>query len=276
MILLIVFLVLIEIVYTQDTTKKTYLFPSVHILIGEAPTTQPPTTFSFYVFHKFGEIKGAFDNMFGIYEIKDVSIGFDFGILNNLSIGFNFSKGYSSPNKRISLYSKCMILKQTSQFPFAITLYTSSLATYDKQDTSSISINNFTSPLRRISYFSEIMFSRMQGNFFFLLSASLVHRNFVYYYDINTNYAIRLSFAYKFSTLIHGILENSFLIPRDTLRYPIIGVGALVNTGGHKFGVMLTNSPNCAYQYLFSSNPYRFSNLRFAFFIRRTFCLKCL
>lgn len=236
--------------------KVTATFKSTKVINAQTNETVYKRTLDFRVGHRFGNFGGASgggyeNNLFGLYQIADVRIAFEYGITDRLTIGLSNNK----KNRNFEGLVKFRLLEQRkdNSIPFAITLFGSaSVSTKKNGDFSDIEREK--KALRRVSYVSQVILARKFGQTFSCaLLPTYVHRNYVEdFNDENGTFAlgfaarikITKSFAlvgdyfYNFSKF-HDEARNS---DGNRIFYQPLGLGLEVETGGHVFTIMATNS----------------------------------
>ena len=79
-------------------------FSSTRIICGHSVETLPARTMDFRIEHRFGDMfgtNGGVQNMFGFDNLADIRIALEYGITNDLMIGFGRSKGTGSPYRSL-------------------------------------------------------------------------------------------------------------------------------------------------------------------------------
>jgi hypothetical protein len=197
--------------------------------------------------------------LYGFDNSSDIRIGFDFGITDNLTIGF----GRSKEKELLDASFKYRFLTQTTDnhIPLSLALYGN--MAYNPQDATqfysgTVADSTFhQKDVHRGSYCAQLLIARKFGSrFSFELAPTYVHRNFVAAYVNPDNLAEetndlvsvgvggrikitkRISFIadyfYTFSKYRTGNSANPFYMP--------LAVGMEIETGGHVFHVNFTNA----------------------------------
>jgi hypothetical protein len=117
-----------------------YTFKGTHVINGQSIEMIKKNALDFRVVHRFGNVAdvNAGHTLAGFYAVSDVLFSFDYGIMDDLSVGLAFSKG-SSAGPLQELYNvnlKYRVLKQTKDFhiPVSITLYGNAALSGAKND----------------------------------------------------------------------------------------------------------------------------------------------
>lgn len=222
--------------YKGDSYENT--FSTSRVGIGQSVMITPHGEFHIVVQHRFSEITSSANDFFGL-DYASTRLGFEYGISDWLSAGI----GRSMTFKTYDLELKALLLKQAvNKSPFSLTYYFSVL------DNTSQSVNDFPAGHNsfgsRQSFVNQILIARNQGRFAFQLSPFWVHTN----YDANVNgslnlVAVDLDGRIKLNEIFGIVAEYIPIITRksfsDTNPFT---VGLDINTGGHQFQLVLSNS----------------------------------
>jgi hypothetical protein len=215
-------------------------------IINSQSTEQPAKrTMQFIISHRFGRISGSYKEFFGL-DYSNIRIGVEYGIIDNLSIGF----GRSSFEKTWDGYIKWRIIRQQTgkwNIPITITAFTSiSILSNDWSDPSR---HNFFSS--RIYYSYQLLISHKFGSWVSVeLMPTLVHRNLVHTTnDKNDVFAIGAGISLKLSKRTRLNVEYYYIIPNQIVSLynnqkvrNNISLGVDIETGGHVFQINLSNS----------------------------------
>lgn len=207
--------------------------------------------------HRFGDFfnqwkfNNAWADFIGLENAADIGIGVEYGVTNNLTLGFHRTKGSSALRSLLHGLAKYRILAQTKDNSMPITLTaaaTVSLATAPPSADAS-SIASFPGGFaHRLSYTAQVLVGRKFGDRFSLqLSPTFVWRNLVAANDNNYLFSTGISAKIQLNKVV-GILVDA-TIPFDNLRlttgngyYIPLGIGFEFDTGGHVFQINLTNT----------------------------------
>jgi hypothetical protein len=203
-------------------------------------------TLEFMMQHRFGDFQNGFQDLYGIYGSANIRIGFDYGIIDRLQVGYGVTK-----NKLTSDFRwKVMILQQSkdNKFPLSIS-YFGDLGIAGIKDTI-----QFPKVADRLSFFHEIIISRKFHDRF-----SLQIAGFYSHYNIisqaagtpNDNFGVNAGARIKISPQSSILLEfdypltntGSFAQPYNANKtYPNVGIGWEISTGSHSFQIVLASS----------------------------------
>lgn len=225
------------------TEYTTATFKASRIINGHSIEQMKKNQLDFRISHRFGPLN---DGAYGLYGLDQSKIHFslEYGVTNWLMLGV----GRGSLNKIYDSFAKFKILRQSTgeiNMPVSLSYMTSVELKTQKFDDPTRT-NYFSS---RLSYVHQLLIARkFSNNFSFQLSPTFIHRNLVKTeLDMNDVYALGFGARYKLSKRLSLNAEyyynynpnNKFL---DNRYYNSASVGVDIETGGHVFQIMLTNS----------------------------------
>jgi opacity protein-like surface antigen len=233
--------------YTTATFKAT------RIINGHSIQQMKKNQLDFRISHRFGTLNEGAYGLWGL-DHSNIHFSFEYGVTDWLMLGV----GRGSLNKIYDGFAKFRILRQSTgakTMPVSMSYFTSMEITSEHFPTTPIQINDSTSVPRvnyassRFTYVNQILIARkFNDKFSFQLSPTWVHRNLVpTELDQNDIFAIGFGARYKFTKRMsvnaeyyYKIEPNAkYLEPRT---YNSASVGIDIETGGHVFQIMLTNS----------------------------------
>ena len=247
--LLIVFLLSTSFAYSQkDENNKVWdTFEGTRGLFNHSTEMLYKRQFEFIVAHKFGDIAGpgALDRWFGLDDLADVRIAFEYGITNNLNIGLGRSKGVGSIRQVADGYIKYRFLQQGDKVPLNLTWVSSSAFSYAKAATNLSAENAFKTYTDRLIYTHQILISKKISNHLSLqLNAGINHKNFVLYEDVNTIGFVGGTARVRFNPILGMLVEYNHILSRNTVlpyQNPL-SIGIELLTGGHAFTFIFSNA----------------------------------
>jgi hypothetical protein len=244
--------------YKSERTIAT--FKGSKIINVQTTETVKKGTLDFNITHNFGNIgaesNGGVHTLYGLDNISDVRIGFDFGITNDLTIGV----GRSKQKELIDGLIKYRILNQTTNnhIPFSLLAYGD--MSYSPQPASVFYAGGQPekqNDLHRLSYVAQLVIAR---KFNWRLSAELIptfhHRNYIVSYKNPDNDGEESNDIFSLGAGIRLKLTNRFAIIADyyylfsdyrhnnsaTPYFDPLGIGFEIDTGGHIFHITFTNT----------------------------------
>ena len=252
-------------------SKKTHervltTFKEAKIINAQTTETVRAGTWAFNITHRFGNIgvasNGGGHTLYGLDNISDIRIGFDFGITKDLTAGV----GRSKADELIDGYLKYRVMTQTTDnhIPFSMALYGD--MSYNPQAASVFyngiapNSSDYTfkqNDVHRFTYVGQLILARRFGSRFSIeLLPTYCHRNYVLA-NINPNNSaaetndlfslgggFRLKFTKRIAFICDYFYTNSKYRMNNTANpyYMPLAVGVEIETGGHVFHITFTNA----------------------------------
>jgi len=224
--------------------------------------------------HRFGTLNGGFYELFGL-DNASIRIGADYGITNWLMIGL----GRSSYEKQYDGFMKVKLLRQSTgkkNMPLSISGFAGMY--YSTLKWSEPDRENYTSS--RINYAFQLLMARKFSEGFSLqLSPTLVHKNLVpLTTDPNDLLSIGVGARQKITKRMSINVEYYYQLPGFKLENTVnpLSIGIDIETGGHVFQFIFTNSTGIAENQYINGTTGKWSegDIHFGFNISRVFTLK--
>jgi hypothetical protein len=220
--------------------------------IIDAQTVMVPVkgTFQADIQHRFGSVKTGYQDLWGIYGVADIRLGFLYTPINNLEIGFGLAK----VNMLLDGSAKYAIFRQTKdKFPVSLTYYGNmAVKTVENPDNVLFTYNS-----QRWSFFNEIMIARkINDKLSVQIGFSISHQNSVpgYYIKSDTSTVVYKEqnfnmYALSFCTRYKLTEGTSFIFDYDqpltafnsNNPHPNFAFGFEFNTSGHTFQLFAGN-----------------------------------
>jgi opacity protein-like surface antigen len=234
---------LLSLVQNNDTIRKervTNAFKSTRVINGHSMEFLGKGVLDFRILHRFGEVSDGISNLFGLDQAS-MRIGLDYGVFNNLTVGF----GRSNVGKELDGFIKFCPVWQTSgpgSFPFSIVLVSG--VTLNTQSWSDTTRKNYFSS--RMAFYNELILGRKFSERFSLqLSPVFVHRNLVELAsEENDVYALGIGARFKLTKRIAFVADYHYIVKgldKDIYKDPL-SVGFDIETGGHVFQLHFSNA----------------------------------
>lgn len=224
-----------------DTKPETVsaTFKGSRLVNGQTIETRHKGELEFIFAHRFGAVNGGIYELFGLDQAF-VRVGLEYGLTNNFSAGF----GRNSVDKTIDAYLRYKLVSQKQNgMPVTITAFTNAAvrtsprkedATYD------ITLED------RMSYTTQVLFARKFTTALSLqVMPTLVHRNTVdQSREKNDQFVLGLGGRLKVSRSVSLNTEYYYRlgVPSANIYYNALGFGIDIETGGHVFQLVLTNT----------------------------------
>jgi hypothetical protein len=250
------------------------IFKGSRVINGHSVETRGAGTLEVIFMHRFGRLNSGAYNLWGLDDAW-IRLGLEYAITKNLTIGL----GRSSYEKTYDGFLKYRFVQQTKgsrNFPFTGTAF------------ASLAINTLKSPdpeqdikfSSRLSYSYQIFLARKLSNSLSLqLAPTWVHHNLVSVPEEN-NDIFGLGFAgrQKISKRMAVLLEYYYQFNNNTkeINYNALGIGLEIETGGHVFQLVFSNSQGMIEKSFITETTGNFfdGDIHFGFNITRAFQLK--
>ncbi len=226
----------------------------------------------FMIMHRFGKINDGAYNFFGL-DNATLRLGLDYGINDRLSIGI----GRSSLDKAFDGAVKYKVLQQNNtNKPFSVSLFASvvhpTLKYTDKPYLKSTHRNIYTT--------QAIVAKKITSRLSLQLTPTWMHFNLVpKAVDKNDIMALGMGGRMKITKRTSVIAEYDFVPSGQTRSVAIhnsLSAGIEMETGGHVFQLIFTNSEGMTEPYYFAKTTGRWAkgDIFFGFNVSRVFNLK--
>jgi hypothetical protein len=255
---------------TTDYTVQT--FKGTRLVNGQTVETKGKHELEFIFAHRFGPMSGGAYELFGLDQAY-VRYGLEYGITNRLGVGI----GRNSYDKTSDAYLRYKVLRQSKgevNMPVTVTFFGNMAykaspkkedATYDIQ------------PVDRLSYVAQLLIARkFTSNLSFQVMPSYVHKNTVdKTIENNDTFVLGVGGRLKVSRSVAITSEyyHRFNVLDANPYYDVVGVGVDIETGGHVFQIVLTNTRGLTERAFLTETTGQISNgdVHLGFNITRTF-----
>lgn len=249
-------------------------FKGTRIVNGHSVETKGNGTLEFIFAHRFGALNGGLYEMFGLDEAY-VRLGLDYGITDNLSA----SIGRNSFDKTLDGYLKYKLIRQSKggvNFPATITVLG---GTAYKIEPKKSTIDGFEN-IDRLAYVTQLLIARkFTPSLSFQISPTYIHKNAVNQIEEdNDQIAIGAGGRIKVSKSVALTGEYYYRLNTPELNpyYNTFGFGVDIETGGHVFQLVLTNTRGLTERAFITETEGDFSagDIHLGFNVTRTFQVK--
>jgi hypothetical protein len=252
-------------------------FKATRIIDGSSVENLGAGVLDFRISHRFGDLNQGAQNFFGL-DNAVTRIGLDYGITRWLMVGL----GHSVFNKEDDGFAKVKLLRQRKTgMPFTLTyagsisVQTTPAPTLPSVDSNKWFLSN------RFYYTNQVLIARKFSNSLSLqLMPTIVHYNLVDSSKFSNNtFAIGIGGRIKLSKRIaltgeyYYRLTNADLTVNGQKTYNALSFGIDIETGGHVFQLVLTNSQGLSDRTFIAQTTDSWSNgaIHFGFNISRVF-----
>ena len=225
-----------------ETTYATAIFKSTRIVNGHSVQQMKKKQLEFRVSHRFGELNTGSYNFWGLDQ-GTIHLGLGYGITDWLEVGI----GRSTYEKTADAFAKVSILRQSDgvkNMPIQLSYMASTEII--GLNTNAAMQQNFSS---RMSFVNQILIARKFNESLSLqLTPTYIHRNLVpTELDRNDLFAMGIGGRYKITKRMSFNVEYFYVYRDNAITLPVtyynpLSVGIDIETGGHVFQIMLTNS----------------------------------
>jgi opacity protein-like surface antigen len=217
-------------------------FKSTRIINGHSIERMPEGQLDFRISHRFGELNTGAYNLWGLDQ-ANIHFSLEYGITDWVMIGV----GRGTYEKTYNGFLKFSLLRQSKgerNMPVSLSWFSSSAINSLKwEGTGTL---NFWD---RVSYVHQLLIARKFNERFSLeLNPTFVHRNMVdTELDPNDTWALGMGARFKLTKRFSLNAEYYLIVPpindyRSTKTFNPLSIGVDIETGGHVFTIMLTNS----------------------------------
>lgn len=256
----------------SEPTFVSSTFKSTRLVNGQTVETKGKGALEFIFAHRFGPISSGAYELYGLDQAY-VRLGLEYGITDQLGVGI----GRNSEDKTMDAYVRYKFLRQQDGgMPVTVTAFgiagykfspRDEDATYDIQ------------PVDRLSYVGQLLIARKFSTALSLqLMPSIVHKNAVVAAIENNNMAA-IGFGGRLKVTKSVALTTEYYyrigVPDANPYYNPLGFGIDIETGGHVFQLVMTNSRGLTERaFLTETNGDFFAgDISFGFNVTRTFQL---
>ncbi|WP_372947919.1 DUF5777 family beta-barrel protein [Mariniphaga sp.] len=220
-----------------------------------------------YIQHRFGEIDGGLYELFGLDQAT-MRLGFEYGLGKNLNVGF----GRSTYLKTYDVYAKGRIAGQTETFPLSIGLVAAgsipTLRNFPDNE------NNFSS---KFSGNIQLLLAKTMGPVGLQVSPGYLKTGYLLFEEkavstFTAGFAGSMRISSKVSANIEYLYPFTDKLPGSNP----LSLGVDINTGGHLFQLILSNSQQIFTQGLYTATHGNWGDgkLFFGFNLIREFRIK--
>jgi hypothetical protein len=250
-------------------------FKGSRIINGQSVETRRKGELEFIFSHRFGLLNEGPYTLWGLDQ-SVTRLGLEYGLTDRVGIGI----GRTSVDRTFDGFVRYKALRQHKTFPFTLTAMGSVFYRTSPRN------SEIPLPLTaedRLAYATQLLVARKFSSRLSLqLNPVYVHRNTVNQtYENNDDFALGMAGRFKITHSVALSIEYMKRlnarpnVPSDYYRYDAIGIGIDIETGGHVFQLVFTNTLGMFERYTITETYENFWNgdIRFGFNITRTFQL---
>lgn len=266
----------------QQDSDNNYTFATFkgsRIINGQSVETRKRGELEFIFSHRFGRINQGAYTLWGLDE-SVTRLGLEYGITDRFSVGI----GRTSADKTYDGYVRYKLLRQKDKgIPVTITgMGTLTYQTFPNEDDDPVLAPQLDAS-DRMAYTVQAMIARKFNTKLSLqVNPIFVHRNFINdLYEQKDDFALGFAGRYKITQSMAISAEYIARLnptenqPPDYERYDALGIGFDIETGGHVFQILITNSLGMFERYTITKTDHDFfaGDIHLGFNITRSFQL---
>lgn len=269
---------------TDGTTNAT--FKTTRIINAQSLETVKAHTLDFRVTHRFGSVNTGIHQLYGFDNADDIRIAFEYGITNRLTVGFSRSR--IDENLEGLIKYRLLRQKENGDMPLSVTLF-ANMAYTPKHDVTATPeyAGDLSNIAHRFSYtYQAIIGRKFSKGFSLQFMPTLVHRNFITdTLDKNDLISIGVGGRLKLTKRSAIVIDYFYNVRPSSLQsfsynanahyYNPLGIGWEIETGGHVFTIMFSNSAGIIENEFIPNTTESWFNkgFKFSFDISRSFTL---
>ena len=222
--------------YTEATFKST------RIINGHSIERMPEGQLDVRISHRFGKLNTGAYNLWGLDE-ANIHLGLEYGITDWVMVGVGRDR-YERTYDGFLKFSLFRQSKGKRNMPVSLS-FVSSVAYGTQKWTGEGTLNASD----RMSYVEQLLIARKFNERFSVeINPTYMHRNTILIEtDPNDLWSLGGGFRFKLTTRFSFNAEYYYIIPprngfQPTAPFNSLSIGVDIETGGHVFTIMLTNS----------------------------------
>jgi hypothetical protein len=258
----------------KDTDYSFQTFKGTRLVNGHTIETKPKQTLEFIFAHRFGPLKGGIYEMYGLDQAS-VRLGLDYGLTDKLSA----SIARNSLDKTLDGYLKYKVARQSKggrTFPVSITALAG--AAYKMSPKKEDAPEGFEN-VDRLAYVTELLIARkFNTNLSLQIAPVYIHKNAVDQ-DMQENDQFALGFGGRMKVTKSVAITTEYYyrlnVQENNPYYNSFGIGVDIETGGHVFQLIITNTQGLTERAFITETTGEFNkdDILFGFNVTRTFQL---
>lgn len=270
-------------IQTWAQAPQDFIFKDRRLVFGLTTETLPDRMLDVRIGHHFGDFAGSaggWQSFYGLENAADISIGLEYGLMENLTLALNRTKGAGPLRQLINFSGKWKFAHSEGDKPLAVALIATVTASTMEKSDNTAALNYFPKFGHRFVYHAELTGARKFSESFSLLGRiGYVHRNYVAVGDENELFVFGTGVRFKITPTLGILAEMDFPLSASRneadsdYRIPL-GFGLEWETkGGHVFQLNLQNSRGLIEtDYLpYSTSSWSDGEFRLGFTISRLF-----
>lgn len=227
-----------------DRLEVIATFKSTRVMFAPSTERVKENQLQFRISHLFNNISTGLNNLFGLDDVSNMQISFDYGLNDKVQLGFARS---NKPDKTLQFSTKWSPIRQSTgkkAIPVSVSFY----GGIDIKTTPYFPDERNAYFLGRLDFVNMILISRKINKKLSLqLSPSYLHRNLVET-NASPNDLLSIGIGGRYMLNAHVSVNGEYFHTVKTKRFKptsstnSMNVGIDVETGGHVFQLYLSNS----------------------------------
>ena len=259
----------------EETNYAIQTFKGTRLVNGHSVETKAGGDLEFIFAHRFGPVNEGIYEFFGLDEAY-VRLGLDYGITDNLSA----SIGRNSVDKTLDGYLKYKLLRQqtgVTSFPATITALAG--VAYKVSPRKDEVPEGFTN-VDRLAYVWQLLIARkITPQLSLQIMPTIIHKNAVdQRLEDNDQVSVGVGGRFKLtkSVALTGEYYHRLSVPEKNPYFNTLGFGIDIETGGHVFQLVFTNTRGITERAFITETEGDFGDgdIHFGFNVTRTFQLR--
>ena len=237
-------------VFSQDDVVLES-FSGTRVLSNHSVELLPKRSLEFIVAHKFGDIAGnggGVSTFYGLDNLSDVRIAFEYGITDKFNIGLGRCKGDAQVTGLVDGFAKYKILQQKKVgMPINLVFVSSLILPYKHAVEDLTLIASYPNFLNRFTFTNQLLISRkFSDRFVAQVNFGYNHRNLVNSFDQNGSLFAGAAGRVRITKTVGLLVEYNRVLNRpnteiNNYKNPL-SVGIELITGGHSFIINFSNA----------------------------------
>ena len=226
-------------------------FNSTRIINGHSVETLKKGVLDFRIEHKFGDLAGSaggINTLFGLDNVSDIRIAFEYGVSDKFMIGFGRSRGAGVPYRSLldGLIKYRILHQDNKRVPISLAFIQTISYSYMPQSSLLTEVSSFPKYIYRFAYCSQMNFARkLNKRINFAIMPTFIYRNFVASDDVNALFSLGSALNYAINSKVGITVEYYNNFQKETFRSNYknsLSFAVDWITFGHTFKVYLSNS----------------------------------
>jgi len=214
--------------------------------------------FEYEIHHRFGTVENGIDDLFGIYAPSNIRMGLNYGITDDIMVGF----GTTKDSKLQDLQWKYTFLRQTRSKRIPVTLSYYGNVVLDATSSDNFGPEEDFKPIHRLSYLNQLIIAhRFNFRYSLQVAPSFIYYNAVQQGMKNANFGLHAGGRAKLFGSYSFIAEYDQLLTSQEEGFepkPNLAFGIEIGTATHAFQIFAANYAGIIGQrnFMFNTNDF--------------------